>query len=139
MITLSCQNKKYLDVYIKENQRGWCFLFYTSDTTKFKPINGNYVLHLDSNNVAYVPSKIMESQSYEYELRVLNEKGEVLNDLFKMIAVTEINYKKVKEFYYPTDKEQQMPRSTFTNSTEYQDSLRIVNRQKDELLTRLNY
>jgi len=139
MVTLNCQNKKYLDIYIKDNQHGWCFLFYTSDTTKFRPMFGNYVLHLDSNNVAYVPLEIMESQSYEYELRVLNEKGNVLNDLFKMVAVTEINYKKVKEFYHPTEKEQQMSRSIFINPSEYKDSLRIINRQKVEQLTRLNY
>ncbi len=139
LFTLSCQSKKHIDIYFKDNQRGWCFLFYTSDSTKFKKVNNNYEIYLDSNNVAFVPSQIMEGYSKEYELRALNEKGEVINDLFKMVFLTEINHKKVKHFYYPTEKEQQLPRITFSDPNDYKDSLLSVCSKKVELLEQLNY
>ncbi len=109
---------KYVDIVITSEQRGWCFIIFTEDNSKF--IEGQpYKIYLDSNNVAYLPKIILGKG---YNNRIYNKQGIDIKPQMKLFAQTSFDEKRdMLKFYYPTEEELKLPDVTWIEPNDYKN------------------
>jgi len=137
IIFLSCQNMKYVDIVITSEQRGWCYVIFTEDSSKF--VEGQpYKIYLDSNNVAYLPKAILGKG---YDNRIYNNQGIDIKPQMKLFGQTSFDEKRdMLQFYYPTNEELKLPNVTWKEPNDFKDwELRDKSLKKIDTLKKQGY
>ena len=130
----SCSHSKYVDIVVTSEKRGWCFIIFSTDSVKYKFANGkDYKIHLDSNNVAYLPKTILGKG---YNNRIFNKQGIDIKEKMRLFGETGFDEKTdMLEFYYRSEKELQLPDITWIEPNDYVDV--ELSRKQEEICNNL--
>jgi len=100
-VGLTSCNQNYIDVHLNSFNHGkYCYILWTSDTTKCNPSEPNLILKFDTNNVVYVHKNLRLDKK---RIRIFDEnEKDVSTNMINIMGDIEDNY---MDFYCPTTEE----------------------------------